>query len=83
LKFKYSVDFAQLKQVILSSIEKAQGILTDPAPRVGVALLDVDTYKVNINVWTNAHGFEDSRLALLEKLMNDIKSGGILFPGMN
>ena len=83
LKFKYSVDFNDLKQVILSSVEKAQGILQDPIPRVGVALLDVDSYKVNINVWTNAHGFEDCKLALLEKLMKDIKSGGILFPGMN
>ena len=82
LKFKYSVDFDRLKQVVLSSIEKSKGILNDPAPRVGVNLLDLDTYKVDINVWTQAHGFEDTRLALLEKLMKDIKGGGILFPGM-
>jgi small conductance mechanosensitive channel len=82
LKFKYTVDFSQLKQVILSSLEDSHGVLQEPPPRVGVALLDIDSYKVNVNVWTSAHGFEDNRLALLEKLMKDIKSGGILFPGM-
>ena len=83
LEFKYSVDFDHLKQIVLSSVEQAQGMLKDPRVRVGVSLLDVDSYKVDINVWTQAHGFEDTRLALLEKLMKDIKGGGILFPGMN
>ena len=37
-------------------------------------------YAVAIGVWVNAHGFEDEKLILLERIMNDLKNAGII-PG--
>jgi small conductance mechanosensitive channel len=53
-----------------------------PAPRIGVSLLDADRYTVTVNVWTNAHGYYDTRVSLNEKIVNDLMAAGVKFPGM-
>jgi small conductance mechanosensitive channel len=35
-----------------------------------------------INVWTEAHGFNDAKYALQEKIMQVLKQSGIKLPGM-
>jgi len=44
--------------------------------------VEPDGYKVLVNVWAPAHGFEDVKLALQEKIMEDLKGSGIKLPGM-
>ena len=36
---------------------------------------------ITVNVWTNAHGFYDTRVALNEKIVNDLKAAGVKVPG--
>lgn len=82
LKFSYATDFNQLKDTIARSVSEMKEQLPNPELRVGISATETDKYIVTINIWTEAHGFHDMRLAVNEKLINDIKSAGIKFPGM-
>ena len=47
--------------------------LKTPSPRIGIDKIEQDGYTVLINTWISSHGFEDTRLALNEELMNNLK----------
>ncbi|HTL10487.1 MAG TPA: mechanosensitive ion channel family protein [Chitinophagaceae bacterium] len=78
LKFKYSFEFEHIKNIIAASFESISNIIKDPPLRVGVSKLDTDNYTVVINTWIPAHGFEDGKLVINEKLMADLKKAGII-----
>ena len=82
LKFNYGIEFALIKQIIEKTLQSAEHILASPASRIGVSQIDPDGYKVSVNAWSEAHGFQDTRLLLQEKLVDDLKSAGIKLPGM-
>jgi len=81
-KFNNGIDIKQVKSVINATIDKSENILKTPARRIGVALLEPDGYTIGVNVWVNAHGFEDAKLALQETLLQDIKDAGIKIQGV-
>ncbi|MEP7278492.1 MAG: mechanosensitive ion channel family protein, partial [Bacteroidota bacterium] len=72
LKFKYANDYDKIKEVITHGIYSMNSVLKDPALRIGVSKLDPDTYAITINTWISAHGFEDGRLLINEKLMAEL-----------
>ena len=82
LRFHYKIDMEHAKAIIAASLKEAPSVLDLPAPRIGVSLLDNDMYTLTINAWTQAHGFIDTRMVLLEKLATDLRKGGALLPGM-
>jgi small conductance mechanosensitive channel len=82
LKFNFGIDFSQVKDIIDKSIASVGGLLKDPAHRIGVLSVDPDGYKVWVNVWAPAHGFQDVKLLLQQKIVEDIKAAGIKLPGM-
>ncbi len=82
LKLNYGIDIAHIKKVLLDSIGSADNILPEPVARVGVSALDADRYTITLNVWIPSHNFYDTRIALQEKLVNDLKAAGIKLPGM-
>lgn len=82
LKFTNNIDIKQIKDVINATIDKSEDILSTPERRVGVGELQPDGYLISVNVWVNAHGFQDTKLALQEALLQDIKDAGIKIPGM-
>ena len=82
LKFNYGYDFEKLKNIMLASIKESKTILPVPAYRIGIATLESDGFTVDVQVWTPADGFEDTKLALNQKLMADLKNGGVVLPGM-
>jgi small conductance mechanosensitive channel len=81
LKFNYGVAFDHIKTIIEKVISE-NNFLAEPKYRIGVSSLDPDGFKVLINVWTQAHGFNDTRYHLQEKIMSELKSQGIKLPGM-
>ncbi|TSD66442.1 mechanosensitive ion channel family protein [Inquilinus sp. KBS0705] len=81
-KFKNEVDIQQAKAVISQTLDKEEQCLKTPKRRIGVSLLEADSYTLIINVWINAHGFEDTRLKLQEALLQSLKDGGIKIGGM-
>ena len=82
VKFNYGVEFEQIKKIALSTINSLDSCLKDPPPRIGIQQLDADGFIIAINVWTKAHGFQDTRLIVQEKLIQNIKAAGIKLPGM-
>lgn len=82
LKFNNAIDVKQVKSVINAAIDKSENILESPVRRIGVAELQSDGYLIGINVWVNAHGFQDTKLALQETILQDIKDAGIKISGL-
>jgi small conductance mechanosensitive channel len=82
LKFNYGIDLEKIKSIASNTVNSFDNCLKDPPPRTGVKQLDPDGFLVIINVWTNAHGFQDTKLAFQELFMQNIKEAGIKLPGM-
>jgi small conductance mechanosensitive channel len=82
LKFPYKVPFERVKSVVKETIEQSDSFLNDPPCRIGVETLESDGYKVKINIWVKAHGFNDTRLAFQEKLMTQLKGSDAKLPAM-
>ena len=73
IKFKQDVDFKKVKSTVLKTIDSFDQCLKDPKPRVGIDSIETDGYTVMINAWINSHGYQDTRMELNERLMNDLK----------
>ena len=82
LKFGNAIDVQQIKSIINAAIDKCKNILASPERRIGIASLEVDGYKIGVNVWVNAHGFQDTKLALQETILQDLKDAGVKLNGM-
>lgn len=82
LKFAFGLDMNEVKNVINHAIDKSKDILKSPERRIGVSSIDADGYKIKINVWVNAHGYEDTRLSLQETIVEDLKNSGLKLPGL-
>ena len=82
LKLNYSTDFNTVKPLIEEVVKASRSILKSPESRIGIASLEPDGYKVTINIWVNPHGFVDARLDFQEKLIKELKAGGVVLPGM-
>jgi small conductance mechanosensitive channel len=78
LKFKYNNEYEKIKEIITGAFSSLNNILKEPALRIGVSKLDADNYSVIINTWIPAHGFEDGRLLINEKLMSELKKAGLI-----
>lgn len=82
LKFGNNIDYNDVKRIVEETIEEAGNILPDPKWRIGISSLESDGYKVMLNLWINAHGFTDTKMAFQEKLVQRLKASGLKLPGM-
>jgi small conductance mechanosensitive channel len=82
LKFNFGIDYEQVKTIIEKSIDANSDLLNDPAYKIGVSSVDPDGYKIMINVWVNAHAFQDMKMQFQKELIEDLKSSGIKLPGL-
>jgi small conductance mechanosensitive channel len=82
LKFNYGMAFEHIKKIVETTLTAYNSVLKEPVHRIGISSLDPDGYKVMVNVWTKAHGFQDTRYILQEKIMENLKGAGIKLPGM-
>ncbi|WP_254412435.1 mechanosensitive ion channel family protein [Dyadobacter diqingensis] len=82
MKFSNGIDFTAVKDLINKVLEGTQNILVTPEKRIGVSSIESDGYKVMLNVWINAHGFIDTKMAIQQKLMENLKTSGLKLPGL-
>jgi small conductance mechanosensitive channel len=82
LKFPFTVEFNEVKKSIEGSIDSSTNLLKNPSHRVGVHSIESDGYKVLVNVWAPAHGYEDAKLGVQEKIMQDLKARQLKLPGL-
>lgn len=76
-KFPYTTNFDRVRQTLQATVDASDYIDKDPAPRIGIFQLDLDGYIVFINVWIAAHDFQDHRLELQEKMLQDLTKAGV------
>jgi small conductance mechanosensitive channel len=81
LKLNFATNAEQVKKIIGQSILSSKNLLTDPTHRLSVSLLEPDGYRLLVNVWVPAHGFNDARFALQEKMIKDLQRSGVKLPG--
>lgn len=81
-KVPNAVDFKQVQAILDKAISENEDYLKTPERRIGLSAIEMDGYKININVWVNAHGFNDSRLKLQQAIMDELKSAGIKLSGL-
>lgn len=77
LKMSYAVPFDNIKKILQHTLEKNTALLKEPLARIGIDKILPDGYNVIINVWVNAHGFQDTKMQLQEMVVNDIVSAGM------
>lgn len=75
LDFDLSFDFAAVKKMIEQTVAASEDLFKEaPDLRIGVSAVAKDKFTVTTNVWINAHGFEDTRLAFQERLLKALQS---------
>jgi small conductance mechanosensitive channel len=82
LKLSFATETEQVKKIIEQSILSSKNFLTEPTHRISVSSLEPDGYCLLVNVWVSAHGFNDARFALQERMIKDLQNGGVKLPGM-
>jgi small conductance mechanosensitive channel len=78
LKLPYTAAFEKVKVIAESAMEAQEELLKDPEARIGIQTMEFDRYEVIIQVWVNAHGFQDAKYILQEKLLSELKAAGII-----
>jgi len=81
-KFSNGVDINQTISVVNKTIDQEEHCLKTPERRIGISQLDADSFTMAINVWVQAHGFEDTKLILQRVLLQELKDAGIKIGGL-
>jgi small conductance mechanosensitive channel len=81
-RFPNAVDINEAKKVIDDAVEQVENILKTPKRRIGVAVVENDGYKIGVNVWVDAHGFYDTKMAVQETILQAIKLSGVKIAGL-
>ncbi|MDB5003786.1 MAG: mscS [Mucilaginibacter sp.] len=81
VKLGYYVDVDQAKKIMMDAINSVPGVLKTPAIRVGIIAFEVEHIRYTINVWVNPADFLNVKIALQEKIIKDLKAGGIRLLG--
>ncbi len=72
LKIKSDMDFYLLREKIIAAIKTSNGVLNDPPVRIGIKDIELDSYTLAINIWLDAHGFEDNKMLINEAVWKEI-----------
>jgi small conductance mechanosensitive channel len=81
-KFGNAVDIGQAIAVVNKTIDREEHCLKTPERRIGISLLEANSFTLAINVWVQAHGFEDTKLILQRAILQDLKDAGIKIGGL-
>lgn len=80
-KFGYDQDIQKVKDILAKAFIDYKEVLNDPKARIGISAMDGGGFTITCNVWVNAHGFEDTRLLINEKLIETLEKAGIKIIG--
>jgi small conductance mechanosensitive channel len=81
-KFSNAVDIGQAIAAVNKTIDREEHCLKTPERRIGISLLEADSFTLAINIWVQAHGFEDTKLILQRVILQDLKDAGIKIGGL-
>jgi small conductance mechanosensitive channel len=81
VKLGYYVDVDQAKEIITKAIQATDKVLKSEVIRVGVIAFEVDHIRYTVNVWVLPADFLSTKIALQERIIKDLKAGGIRLLG--
>jgi small conductance mechanosensitive channel len=80
IKIAYANDLDKVKAIINEAISLNHDLLTEPAARVGIISMEIDSVRITINVWVEPANFLTAKIALQEKIFKDFSANGVAFP---
>ncbi|QEC77853.1 mechanosensitive ion channel family protein [Mucilaginibacter ginsenosidivorax] len=80
IKIAYANDLDKVKAIINEAIASNHDLLTEPAARVGIISMEIDSVRITINVWVEPSNFLTAKIALQEKIFKDFSANGVAFP---
>jgi len=80
IKIAYANDLDKVKAIINQAISSTHDLLTEPAARVGIISMEIDSVRITINVWVQPANFLTAKIALQEKIFKDFSANGVAFP---
>ena len=81
-KFANGVDIKHVKDVINKIIDQTEKCLKSPERKIGISVLEADSYSLDIDVWVDAFGFEESKQIIQEAILQGLKDAAIKIGGM-
>jgi small conductance mechanosensitive channel len=69
-----------VKDIINKAITGTNYLLTNPAARVGIVSMEVDSVRITINVWVDPANFLTAKIELQEKIFKGFSANGVNFP---
>nr|WP_294791545.1 mechanosensitive ion channel domain-containing protein [uncultured Mucilaginibacter sp.] len=81
VKVGYNVDIDQVKQIILDTVKASKAVLNNPAIRVGIISLEVDSIRFAVNVWVKPADFLTTKMELQENIIKGLKAAGVKLLG--
>ena len=81
IRLGYYVDIDQVKQIMLDTVNSMGTVLKDPAIRVGLIGLEVDSMRFTVNVWVEPANFLSTKIALQENIIKNLKAAGVRLLG--
>ena len=82
LKLSYSHEIENVRKIMMQTIQSFPEILKEPKPYVGVATLEPDGYKIEVEAWIEASRYQDVKFALQQRIISDLRAAEIKLPGM-
>ena len=80
LKLGYIVEVDQVNGIINAAIKSMPGILSKPAPIVGVIALELDGIRFTVKVWVNTKDYTNTKIKLQEKIIKDLREADVKLP---
>ena len=80
-KLGFVVDIEQVKGILQTCIKAEPNVMNEPATRVGVLALEADGMKFTVRVWVDPAHYLGTKIALQERIINELKVAGIKLPG--
>lgn len=80
LKLGYIVEIEQVKSIINAAIKDMSGVLSKPAPLVGVIALELDGIRFTVRVWVNTKDYFSTKIKLQEKIIKDLREADVKLP---
>ncbi|PJJ83830.1 mechanosensitive ion channel family protein [Mucilaginibacter auburnensis] len=81
VKVGYVVDIDQVKTIIINTVNNAKSVLSNPAIRVGIISLEVDSIRFLVNVWVKPADFLTTKMELQENIIKNLKAAGVKLLG--
>jgi small conductance mechanosensitive channel len=80
IKIAYANDLDKVKAIINDAINTTENLLAEPAARVGIISMEIDSVRITINVWVVPANFLTAKIDLQEKIFKEFSANGVAFP---